>query len=205
MSEQSGSAGPGQLLPGSPLITATPDGWADAALADLDAFLQDHANCERKAAALCMSFISKYPDRTILVDPMVSLAREELEHFAQVFRIMQKRGLALSPNEKDPYVQVLMQSVRSDGDERFLDRLIVSGLIEARSCERFQLAARALTDPGLQDFYQTLARAEAGHFRVFFRLAEKMFPPDQVAEAVARLAAAEDRAMRAAPWRPAVH
>jgi tRNA-(ms[2]io[6]A)-hydroxylase len=205
MSESVASDSPGQLLPGSPLISPTPAGWADVALADLDAFLQDHANCERKAAALCMSFISKYPNRTQLIDPMVSLAREELEHFAQVFRIMQKRGLALSPNEKDPYVQELTQAVRSDGDERFLDRLIVSGLIEARSCERFQLTAQALTDPGLQDFYQTLARAEAGHFRVFFRLAEKMFPPDPVAEAVTRLAVAEDRAMRAAPWRPAVH
>lgn len=189
----------------SPLLSATPSGWADVALADLGAFLQDHANCERKAAALCMSFISKYPHRTMLIDPMVSLAREELEHFAQVFRIMQKRGLALISAEKDPYVQVMMQAVRADGDERFLDRLIVSGLIEARSCERFQLTTEALSDPWLKDFYQTLARAEAGHYRVFFRLAEKMFSQADVSEAVDRLSRAEDRAMRAAPWRPAVH
>lgn len=195
----------GDLFFDSPLLSPTASGWAQVAISDLRALLQDHANCERKAAALCLSFVSKYPDRTILIDPMISVAREELEHFAQVFRVMQRRGLSLAPAEKDPYVNAMMQAVRTEGEERLLDRLIVSGLIEARSCERFQLIAEEIADAGLRDFYLTLARAEAGHFRVFFRLAGRMFPESEVSAAVARLLEAEDHAMKTSPWRPAIH
>lgn len=188
-----------------PLRSRTDRRWAATAVADFGSFLQDHAQCERKAAALCMSFVSKYPDQTVLVDPMISLAREELEHFAQVFRLMQKRGLALLPAERDVYVQIMTEEVRSDSRVRLLDRLIVSGLIEARSSERLQLVGEALTDPGLREFYLTLARSEAGHYRVFFRLAEKIFPHEDVRTAVERLTLAEDKAMKKSPWRCAVH
>ena len=34
------------------LRTKTPWGWTDVVLADFDAFLVDHAACERKAGAL---------------------------------------------------------------------------------------------------------------------------------------------------------
>lgn len=189
----------------SPLLRPTASGWAEVALSDIGAFLQDHANCERKASALCMSFVSKYPDKTVLIEPMISLAREELEHFAQVFRILQKRGLGLAPAEKETYVQMMLKAVRSDGDERLLDRLIVSGLIEARSCERLHLVSVYVEDPGLKDFYSTLARSEAGHFRVFFRLAEKLFAAEAVREAIDRLVLAEDKGIHSTPWRCGVH
>lgn len=188
-----------------PLKSRTANGWAATALTDFGAFLQDHAQCERKAAALCMSFVSKYPDQTILVDPMISLAREELEHFVQVFRLMQKRNLSLVPAERDIYVNKMIEEVRPGGEARLLDRLIVSGLIEARSSERLQLVGEALTDAGLREFYLSLARSEAGHYRVFFRLAERIFPQEDVKLAVDRLTLAEDRALKESPWRSAVH
>src|SRR5690606_23748014 len=87
-----------------PLKSLTPVAWVGVVLSDFDHFLVDHAACERKASALCMSLICKYPDRPALVDPMVSLAREELQHFREVYKILEKRGLRLLPDEKDPYV-----------------------------------------------------------------------------------------------------
>jgi tRNA-(ms[2]io[6]A)-hydroxylase len=188
-----------------PLISRTAIGWAEVALADFGTFLQDHAQCERKAAASCLSYVSKYPNITMLVDPMISLAREELEHFAQVFRLLQKRSLPLVIAEKDPYVNELIIHVRTGPEERLLDRLVVSSLIEARSCERLQLVAAHLQDLELADFYHTLARSEAGHYRVFLRLAERLFPKAEVHAAMQRLSLAEDKAMKGAPWRSAVH
>ncbi|NRA08961.1 MAG: tRNA-(ms[2]io[6]A)-hydroxylase, partial [Myxococcales bacterium] len=64
----------------SKLRTPSSQQWRDAALADFDAFLIDHAACERKASATAMSLVSHYPDRQILVREMTKLAREELEH-----------------------------------------------------------------------------------------------------------------------------
>jgi len=188
-----------------PLRVATPEIWAGVALADFDAFLLDHASCERKAAANCMSFIARCSDRPALVEPLVSLAREELEHFGQVYRLIQRRGLCLGPDEKDPYVNLLLGGVRKEPQERLLDRLIAASLIEARSCERFQLVAQRLEDPELRDFYQTLCRSEAGHYRVFVRIAARLFPEAAVAEALERLARREAEAMLATPFRAAVH
>ena len=193
------SLGPG------PLKAATPAGWAAVALADFDAFLRDHAACERKAAALCLSFVAKYLEHPFVVEPMISVAREELEHFQQVFRILTRRGLSPGKDEKDPYVKGLQAVMRHTEDGRLLDRLVVSALIEARSCERLELVAEALVDPELKDFYATLARVEAGHYKVFLKIAERFFDKETVAVAVDRLATAEAAVMLATPWRAAVH
>ncbi len=189
----------------SPLQAWTAPGWAAVALADFPAFLQDHAACERKAAAACLSLVGKYSEHPFLVEPLVSLAREELEHFQQVFRLLTKRGIKLALTDKDPYVKALLAKARHGDDEHLVDRLVISALIEARSCERFELVAAEIKDPELADFYATLARAEAGHHRVFLRIAERFFAPAVVAAALNRLGAAEAEIMRAVVWRPAVH
>ncbi len=61
-------------------VSTSPD-WIDAVLKDFDAFLLDHASCERKASATALAFTTHYPDRPELVAAMIELAREELEHF----------------------------------------------------------------------------------------------------------------------------
>jgi tRNA-(ms[2]io[6]A)-hydroxylase len=174
-----------------PLRAATPAGWAAFVASGFDDFLLDHASCERKAAMLCLSLVAQYSDRPFLVEPLVTLAREELDHFGQVYRLLNSRGLILGQDEKDPYVNELLKTARSGPLERLLDRLALSALIEARGCERFGLLAEALTDPELRAFYQTLSRAEAGHYRVFIRIAERFFPPAEVEAAVDRLAPLE--------------
>ena len=188
-----------------PLKAPTPQAWVEVVLGDFDTFLKDHASCERKAAALCLSFIAKYSEHPFLAEPMVALAREELDHFAQVYRLITRRGLTLGLDERDPYVNALLKVMRPQPAERLLDRLIVSGLIEARGYERFLMLADALEDPELKDFYETLGRAEAGHYRVFLRIAERLYPAAAVEQAVERLATEEARLMLASDLRPAVH
>ena len=188
-----------------PLLAPTPPDWTATVLTGFDAFLLDHASCERKAAMLCMSLVAQYGDRPFLVEPLVTLAREELDHFQQVYRLLAARGLVLGQDAKDPYVNELLKAARSGPLERLLDRLVLSALIEARGCERFGLLADALVEPSLKAFYAMLARAEAGHFRVFTRIAERFFPTPEVAAALARLAPVEAQVMLASPFRHALH
>jgi tRNA-(ms[2]io[6]A)-hydroxylase len=192
-----------------PLRAATPAAWLEAVTGDLGAFLLDHAACERKAAALCLSMVSRFTDWPVLIEPLISLAREELEHFLQVHRLLARRGLALGADPPDPYAAGLLKAVRHPRDTHLLDRLIVASLIEARSCERFLILARRLPEhgePELACFYADLARSEAGHHKVFLRLAERCgTDPAQVDAALDRFLAIEADVMLASPVRPAVH
>ncbi|MCB0677970.1 MAG: hypothetical protein KDC30_14825, partial [Saprospiraceae bacterium] len=107
-------------------VASSPD-WLAAVLADFDAFLQDHADCERKASAMAMSFVAKYPDRQEIIPELIETAIEELEHFQQVYRLMEERGIALTHSiGEDPYVKALLQRCHSGREERFLDRLLIA-------------------------------------------------------------------------------
>jgi len=188
-----------------PLKARTSPEWAAVVLADFDAFLLDHAGCERKAAASALSLLSRFSDRPALVEVMTTVAREELEHFAQVYKLIQRRGLRLGPDAKDVYVNHLLKGIRNGAEDHLLDRLIASAFIEARSCERFQVVAESTTEPDIRDFYQTLARSEAGHYLVFVRLAARLFPQTEVDKALARLSEIEALAIQMTPIRAAVH
>ena len=189
-----------------PLLRATPDSWVGLVLANFDEFLLDHASCERKAAASALSLLARHADQPQLVETMVTVAREELEHFGQVHRFLVKRGQRLGPDEKDPYVNSLLTAVRKESSERLLDRLLVASLIEARSCERFYILAKNLDDNDeMQSFYRGLYRSEAGHFRVFLRLAEKIFGNEKTMARWPVLCAFEAEVMTNTPLRPAVH
>lgn len=187
-----------------PLKAKTPAEWVHHPLADFDNFLLDHASCERKAAALAMSLISKYTEKKALIEPMVCLAREELEHFHEVWRIISRRGIATNPHdEKDPYVTAILAGLRHGKDERFLDRLLTSALIEARGYERFQLISEALNDPELKDFYKGLSEREAGHYMIFIRVARQYYSEKEIAERLDYIADLEAKAMLETPfsWR----
>ena len=107
------------------LRVSTPPEWISVVMADFDAFLLDHASCERKASATALAFTTHYPDRPDLVQAMIELAREELKHFQQVVRVVAARGLALAPDRKDAYVRRLRAEIRRGADAYLLDRLLV--------------------------------------------------------------------------------
>ena len=172
---------------------------------NFDAFLQDHANCERKASALAMSMVMKYPDRTKIVPRLIALAREELEHFEQVYRIMQSRGLPLQKDAPDPYVNRLLLHCRHGRDERFLDRLLISSLVECRGAERFKLIFEALPDSELKHFYRDLSGSEAKHGHQFAEMALEYFDEPAVYARLAELAALEAEIVATLERRPSLH
>lgn len=186
---------------------ATTKLWIDAVFSDFDAFLIDHAACERKASATGMSFIVRYPDRKVLIEPMIEFAREELEHFHIVYRLMAERDLTLIDDYKDAYVNGLLKHCRSSTEELLLDRLLTAGIVEARGCERLFMVAEALEsrDAKLSAIYLDLARAESRHHALFFRFARQMFPEQTVEQRAATLLDIEAQLVQTLPLRPAVH
>jgi tRNA 2-(methylsulfanyl)-N6-isopentenyladenosine37 hydroxylase len=187
------------------LLVKTRSDWAPFVLQDFDAFLIDHAACERKASAVGMSFVVRYPDRDKILGPMIQFAREELEHFHQVYKLVAARGLKLAPDSESPYVNLLLKHVRNGRDERFLDRLLTTSLLESRGCERLHLIAAELKDEKLKAFYSRLARAEGAHQNLFFDLAKLYFPESTVVERWNQLREIEAVAISSVAYRHAVH
>jgi tRNA-(ms[2]io[6]A)-hydroxylase len=148
--------------------------WVDLAGISLEAILTDHAWCEQKAATSCISMIQRYSAREELVEALSPIVTEEWGHFRQVLAELQRRGLKLGRQRKDHYVNRLMEFEIKGGSEedRFLDRLLIFALIEARSCERFKRLSEGLEDPHLRQFYRRFMESEAGHYHLFIGLAE---------------------------------
>jgi tRNA-(ms[2]io[6]A)-hydroxylase len=187
------------------LQSRTPRAWLDAVFADFDSFLIDHAQCERKASAMGMSLVSKYPDRPLILEPLIAFAREELEHFHIMFKLLAERKLLLPADSKDAYVIGLRKAMPSDAEGLFLDRLLVCAVVEARSCERLQMLTEALPEGALKQVYLDLTRAEARHHALFFRLAEHYFPLDRVKQRGRALFELEASLLERLPLRAAVH
>lgn len=155
--------------------------WTDIAAMQIGDVLIDHAYCEQKAASSCISLIVHYPEKVLLVETLTPIVAEEWGHFQRVLKELKKRNIPLGRQRKDAYVNQLMQLVtKGDANKMFLDRLLICGLIEARSCERFKLLSENLEDESLQKFYRELMISEAGHYRTFLELAETYVPAEKV-------------------------
>ena len=166
------------------LAEPTDPDWIHRALADLDAVLLDHAHAEKKAASAALTLIFRYPERSELARPLAELAREELEHFEAVLAHLERRGVGFGRQQPSPYAGRLRKIVRSDEPGRLVDTLLCCALIEARSCERFQILAVHVDDPQLAAFYTELLACEARHHGVYTDLARKIDPaaPDRLRE-----------------------
>lgn len=149
--------------------------WAALVRQDISELLTDHAWCEQKAASNAISMIVRYPEHNELVQALTRIAQEELEHFGQVVDRIHARGWQLGPERKDSYVNELAQFLRKDGsrEERLVDRLLFSAMIEARSCERFKLLTEEIEDEELRAFYRELMISEAGHYTTFIGFARR--------------------------------
>jgi len=189
------------------LTTATRPEWVKTVMSNFPAFLQDHADCERKASAMAMSFVAKYPDRLEIIPELIETGLEELQHFQQVYAHMQKRGVRLAKEiESDPYIAELLKLCHTDPIQRFLDRLLLASIIECRGAERFRLVCEALQDdPELKDFYRELWTSEAKHGNIFVKMALIYFPEEQVYRRLEELNKAEGAIVEKLPLRAALH
>ena len=188
------------------LSVATKPQWIKTVLEDFNSFLIDHADCERKASSSAMSLVAKYPNRTEMIPELIETAVEELEHFQQVYALMEKRGVALAQRmPEDPYIKQLMKSMHSGIEERFLDRLLIASVVETRGAERFKIVADHMKDEELQKFYKMLWISEAKHGHIFVKMALMYFPEDKVYERLDWWMNTEGNIIDNLPFRAALH
>ena len=156
--------------------------WVDLAGKSMQEILTDHAYCEQKAAASCISLIQRYSEREKLVKELSPIVTEEWGHFRLVLQELQKRSLKLGKQRKDEYVNKLIEFQKKGGsvEDRMLDQLLTMALIEARSCERFKRLSEGLHDEYLRNFYRRFMESEAGHYTLFIELAETYVDKEKV-------------------------
>lgn len=149
--------------------------WVTIVESNIEEILTDHAWCEQKAATNVITLITQNSEHEELVTSLLEIAKEELEHFQMVHNIIKERGLTLGRERKDHYVNELFKFMKKDGsrNDAFVDRLLFSAMIEARSCERFKVLSQNIEDKKLAEFYRELMISEAGHYTSFLGFARK--------------------------------
>ncbi|MDC0303653.1 tRNA-(ms[2]io[6]A)-hydroxylase [Flavobacteriales bacterium] len=149
--------------------------WANIAEKNIEEILTDHAWCEQKAASSAISMTVHYPEKSELVNAMLELAKEELEHYQMVHKRILDNGLVLGKPRRDEYVRQLMTFFPKDGsrEDKLVHELLISAMIEARSCERFRVLSENIEDKDLAHFYHELMISEANHYTLFLKFARK--------------------------------
>ena len=184
----------------------TPAEWMESVLANFDKFLIDHADNERKASNMALSFIAKAPDKTDMISELIDISLEELIHFKQVYKVMSKRGVSFPKEiEKDEYINLLIKACRSGWKERFLDRLLVASIVETRGAERFRIVAENHPEHDIRDFYTMLYKSEDRHGNIFVEMALLYYPHDEVMKRLDELVAIEAEICQSLPFRGLVH
>lgn len=188
------------------LKSETKEGWIEAVLANFPHFMQDHADCERKASSMCMSFVAKFSDRHEILGDLIATAVEELDHFEQVYKLMRKRGVNL-PSEmaQDDYVNKMIKLCRSGREDRFLDRLVLASLLEARGAERFRIVSENIDEEELKKFYHMLGVSEARHCHIFLKMANIYFDEKIITERAEFLSDKEAEILNNLPFRATLH
>ncbi|RUO21285.1 tRNA-(ms[2]io[6]A)-hydroxylase [Aliidiomarina iranensis] len=118
-----------------------------------------------------------------LLSKMVLLMKEELHHFDQVFTIMEANNIELQPTTAARYAAGMLRHIRGSEVGGLVDKLIIGGIIEARSCERFAALVPHLPE-SVARFYVSLLRSEARHFEDYLSLAELVAGEEDIAPRV---------------------
>jgi tRNA-(ms[2]io[6]A)-hydroxylase len=134
------------------------------------------------------------------VNELLEVAKEEIEHFELVCKVLEGRGEPLGRDNGNPYVRALSKTT----SKNLLDRILRMGLIEARSYERFDLLSR-YADGELADLFGGLKDSEAGHHAFFLKVAYEKWPREEVQERWAELCRAEAEIIKSLPWGSRVH
>jgi tRNA-(ms[2]io[6]A)-hydroxylase len=187
------------------LKTPTSFAWVEQAISNLDTILLDHSQCERKAAGVALNMIFRYPSNAKMVRELTKIAREELEHFELVNQWLDRRNIPLRPLQPPPYGAGLKAQIRPKEPERFLDSLLVSGLIEARSHERLGLLAAHCPEPELAKFYHGLMASEARHYGIYWVLSDTYFNREIVRQRLDELAVVESQLLANLHSEPRIH
>lgn len=187
------------------LKSTTSDRWLSQVAEHLDEILIDHAHCEKKAAGTAMNLLFAYVEDVELCQDMTRIVNEELDHFRQVLDQLERRGIRFRRLKPSNYGAQLHELIRKFEPGRAIDRLLVAGLIEARSCERFDLLRKHVPDRELADFFGSLFESEAGHHSTYVRLAKHFGDEAAVRQRLSELADAEAEIIARGDSLPRVH
>jgi tRNA-(ms[2]io[6]A)-hydroxylase len=187
------------------LQSQTAGRWLAQVDADLESILIDHAHCEKKAAGTALNLIFAYVEDVELCREMATIVTEELEHFQLVLDLLARRGIRFRRLKPSNYGRALNDLVRKQEPQRAVDRFLIAGLIEARSCERFHLLADHVKDAELAEFYRSLFESEARHHTTYTRLAKHFAPEEVVMSRLEELAAAEAAIVERGEELPRMH
>ena len=208
-----------RALKAVPLASATGTQWCATAEHDTATLLEDHCQCELKAASNALALIGRNPEKNELVERMQKLAKEELQHYEIVRQLMANRGMKHHRPQQSPYMKGL-NGGRQGGAMALLDSLLISAVVEARSCERFLALTQAFRRPAaesagsrdetlaceeLAQMYENLARSESGHAWVFVELARLYYDPELVETELGRWVAHEAKVLESVPLTARMH
>jgi tRNA-(ms[2]io[6]A)-hydroxylase len=192
-----------------PLRYQTHSGWAQQVLKEPLALLSDQAYLEKKAANNALEFLNLWPSAEApahWLSSVAAIAKDETAHLKLVLRLLERRGGKLERSHKNQYALDLRQCIRKGkGQQDLVDRLLVSALIEARSCERFERLVEEDSDGDLTRFYAGLVESENGHYRLFVEMAKKVFPSREVDSRLDKLLDIEAQIIQAQPPGPRIH
>ncbi len=187
------------------LQSATSERWLDQVIGHPDLLLIDHAHCEKKAAGAALNLIFAYVDRSEICRELPAIVTEELQHFQLVLDLLDRRGIRFRRINPSNYGGQLAALVSKQEPDRAVDRLLVAGLIEARSCERFGMLRARLPDRELAAFYDTLFESEARHHSIYVRLAKLFASEETVHSRLESLARAEAQIIARGDDQPRMH
>jgi tRNA 2-(methylsulfanyl)-N6-isopentenyladenosine37 hydroxylase len=185
-------------------LVPTAPGWAEVALADVEALLSDHAHCEKKAAQQAMSLLHAVSAHDEVVLRLARLAEQEAEHLRRVIETIHSLGLHLRPDTTNAYAAALARDANDT-----IDRLIVAALIEARSHERLELLTVALAArpdlAHLVPMFDELRACEAGHAHTYLQIAALVADERRVQARIPAWVEREASAIAGVEPRSAVH
>jgi tRNA-(ms[2]io[6]A)-hydroxylase len=192
-----------------PLRYQTPPEWAAQVLKEPLALLSDQAYLEKKAANNALEFMNLWPTAEApahWLSSVSTIAQDETAHLKMVLRLLEKKGGKLERSHKNQYALDLRQCIRKGkGQQDLADRLLVSALIEARSCERFERLVEAGSDAELSRFYAGLIESENGHYRLFVDMAKKVLPVEEMEIRWDKLLEAEAKIIQSQPPGTRIH
>lgn len=185
---------------------STPAAWADQALQNTSELMLDHLFCERKAAAMALHTIRvNGPRFPKLKQLMKELADEEFEHADRCEKFLATMKRPPQTRGGNLYALQLRKLWDIRGRDQFLDMLLVSSLIEARSAERFRLLADAARGETLGNFYSDLYASEVNHYRLFVSLGVEIYGEEMTMKRLEEMRAVEARIIQSLPAGSRIH
>ena len=172
-----------------PLKVFTPEVWVELVSKDIIGLLNEHAHLERKAGSNALSLVHRWPDQikdnveaiSDWTDTLTEIALDEVNHLNLVLELLEKRKARFEKYHSSLYVSGLREKLgKSNSTDELVDKLLLSSIVEARSCERFLLLAQHVEDRELAKVYLGLWSSEHRHYEVFLKLAYYILPKESV-------------------------